>query len=182
LYSTSPQWQELLSHQTLISDYVSVIGLELVIDEREGYAYIRQELEADDPLTLIPRHPLTFEQSLACVLLRRWADEPRLDTEGPLRFSTAEFQEQVALVFRDNPDGARQYRKLDTQLGQLAKLGLLRQADDDRDGNAVYELLPIIKARVTPQNLDDFYAQLQTYGRAQKAAMPTNTISLKDDE
>ena len=35
-------WQSLLTLQGRVRDYVTVLGLELVLDEAEGYAYLRQ--------------------------------------------------------------------------------------------------------------------------------------------
>ncbi|MFP3786845.1 DUF4194 domain-containing protein, partial [Burkholderia sp. SIMBA_024] len=39
----APQsWQGLLALQARVRDYVAVLGLELMLDEAEGYAYLRQ--------------------------------------------------------------------------------------------------------------------------------------------
>jgi len=67
-------WQVLLDSQARIRDYVSLLGLEPIIDEDEGYAYLRQRppAEGTEPLPrLVPRRPLTYLQSLVLVLLRK---------------------------------------------------------------------------------------------------------------
>ena len=43
-------WQTLLDVQAMVRDYVAVIGLELILDEAEGYAFLRQrEPDAEEP-------------------------------------------------------------------------------------------------------------------------------------
>ena len=48
-------WQHLLQLQPQVRDYVEVLGLQVVIDEAEGYAFLRQrpagETEDDGPLS-----------------------------------------------------------------------------------------------------------------------------------
>src|SRR5262249_59338097 len=59
-------WQALLGLQTRVRDHVSVLGLDLVVDEAEGYAYLRQrplqEGEAGLPRLIAPR-PLRYHVS-----------------------------------------------------------------------------------------------------------------------
>src|SRR5258708_8554129 len=57
-------WRSLLELQPQARDYVDVLGLQVVIDEGEGYAYLRQRAadpEDADPLPrLIPPPALSF--------------------------------------------------------------------------------------------------------------------------
>ena len=73
-------WNALYSLQARVRDYVSVLGLELVLDEAEGYAFLRSRPElgdgVDDPAAarlprLIVRRPLSFPVSLLLALLRK---------------------------------------------------------------------------------------------------------------
>ena len=43
------QWNALLDLQFRVRDYVAVLGLELMLDEAEGYAYLRSIPEDEDP-------------------------------------------------------------------------------------------------------------------------------------
>src|SRR5215469_8247558 len=69
-------WRSLLELQPQARDYVDMLGLQVVIDEAEGYAFLRQrpaDPEEDDPLPrLIPRRALSFHVSLLLALLRKW--------------------------------------------------------------------------------------------------------------
>ena len=42
------RWQELLQLESQVRDYLSVIGLELDLDDAEGYAYLRQREAGED--------------------------------------------------------------------------------------------------------------------------------------
>jgi hypothetical protein len=79
-------WRNLLHLQAQVRDYVAVIGLQVVIDEAEGYAFLRQrpdddEAEGRSPLPrLIPRRSLSFHLSLLLALLRKKLAE--FDAQG----------------------------------------------------------------------------------------------------
>jgi len=69
-------WHALLNLQTRVRDYVAVLGLELVLDEAEGYSFLRalQESEEEGAAKLprlVARRPLTFSVSLLLALLRK---------------------------------------------------------------------------------------------------------------
>src|SRR5260370_28872103 len=80
-------WRHLLQLQPQVRDYVAVLGLQVVVDEAEGYAFCRQRPpdEARDDNTdpvprLIPRRPLSFHVSLLLALLRKKLAE--FDSQG----------------------------------------------------------------------------------------------------
>jgi len=68
-------WQQLLQLQPQVRDYVEVLGLQVVIDEAEGYAFLRQRpVDEDDSNQiprLVPRRSLSFHVSLLLALLRK---------------------------------------------------------------------------------------------------------------
>src|SRR5699024_9670537 len=71
-------WNDLLGLQARVRDYFAVLGLELVLDEAEGYAVLRSrpgDGQDDDETPAIPRlivrRPLSFPVSLLLALLRR---------------------------------------------------------------------------------------------------------------
>ena len=64
-------WQSLLGLSSHVRDYVAVLGLDLILDESEGYAFLKSREDPDGALPrLIPRRPLTFNVSLLLALLR----------------------------------------------------------------------------------------------------------------
>ena len=71
------QWSSLLQLQARVREYVAVLNLELVLDEAEGYAFLRGRPEPadDDPAPRLPRlvarRPLSYPVSLLLALLRK---------------------------------------------------------------------------------------------------------------
>ena len=67
-------WHALLGLRTRVRDHVAIVGLDLVLDEAEGYAYLRQrppqEGEAELP-RLVARRQLGYQVSLLLGLLRK---------------------------------------------------------------------------------------------------------------
>ena len=74
-YTHEKVWRHLLPLQTQIRDYVAVMGLTMVVDEAEGYAFLRSRDEDDDAERaiprLVPRRALSFHVSLLLALLRK---------------------------------------------------------------------------------------------------------------
>ena len=70
-------WQSLLALQGRARDYVAVLDVDLVLDEAEGYAFLRSKPapapDDDRPRLprLIVRRPLGFQVSLLLALLRK---------------------------------------------------------------------------------------------------------------
>ena len=79
------RWKHLLNLQNQVRDYVAVLGLELNLDEAEGYAFLRtrkneDEDDSDNPDAtgraadmprLVARRQLSFPVSLLLALLRK---------------------------------------------------------------------------------------------------------------
>ena len=54
--SNSAEWNNILTYQGEIQEYLAVIGLELVVKKDEGFAYVRQIVMDDDStLSLVQR-------------------------------------------------------------------------------------------------------------------------------
>jgi hypothetical protein len=67
-------WLAMMQLQPRVRDQASLFGLELVVDEAEGYAYLRQRpaAEGEEELPrLVQRRQLGFGVSLLLALLRR---------------------------------------------------------------------------------------------------------------
>src|SRR2546422_2476881 len=68
------RWQSLLDLQARVRDHVAVLGLELILDEAEGCAYLRQRpvRDGEEELPrLVPRRQLGYQVSLLLALLRK---------------------------------------------------------------------------------------------------------------
>ena len=162
-------WQALLDLQARVRDYAGVIGLELILDEAEGYAYLRQRVPAPDAPELprlVQRRPLSFPVSLLLVLLRRKLAE--FDATGGdtrLVVSRDDIVNHMRLFLPDTANEARLFDRMETHLNKVVELGFLRRL---RGQETQYEVRRILKAFVDAQWLGDFAARLDAY--AQHAA------------
>lgn len=162
-------WSALLQLQGRVRDHVAVLGLELMLDEAEGYAFLRSRtVPDDDPAARVPRlvarRPLSFPVSLLLALLRKKLAE--FDAGGgDTRLILS--REQVAELLRVfTPEGSNEARlidQVDTLLNKVVELGFVRRL---RGQDGVFEVQRILKAFVDAQWLGEFEVRLAAY-RAQ---------------
>jgi hypothetical protein len=159
-------WRHLLLLQPQVRDYVAVIGLTVVVDEAEGYAFLRSRPDLDDedgPVVprLIPRRSLSFHLSLLLVLLRKKLLESDARDAGPrLILSRQEIMDLVQVFLPEGSNEARLVDQLDTHLAKAADLGFVRRIRGQED---LYEVRRILKAFVDGQWLADFDQRLAEY-------------------
>ncbi len=164
-------WRHLLQLQPQVRDYVAVLGLQVVVDEAEGYAFCRQRPpgEARDDNTapenplprLIPRRPLSFHVSLLLALLRKKLAE--FDAQGgdtKLMLSRDQIAETMRVFLPATSNEVRLADKIDTHISKAVDLGFLRPA---KNAEPVYEVRRILKAFVDGQWLADFDTKLAEY-------------------
>lgn len=157
------RWHDLLNLEHQVRDYLSVLGLDLVINEAEGYAFARQRQEqedADELPKLVRRRSLTYEVSLVLALLRkRLADHET--TSGERLIVTVQSLVEMVRVFLPATDDERKIlRDVRKPLREIVDLGFIRELKDRADE---YEVLRILKAYVDAQWLSDFSQRLASY-------------------
>jgi hypothetical protein len=161
-------WRHLLALQSQVRDYVAVLGLLVVIDEAEGYAFLRQR-PADDPddanplPRLIPRRSLSFHVSLLLALLRKKLAE--FDAHGGdsrLMLSRDQITEMIRVFLPPTSNEARLTDQIDAHITKAVEYGFLRQV---KNTEQVYEVRRILKAFVDAQWLADFDAKLAEYAQ-----------------
>ena len=157
-------WQDLLQHTSQVRDYVGVIGLVLVLDEAEGFAYLRQrpEVDGETPLPrLVPRRQLSYSVSLMLSLLRRRlaeADASGGDTQ--LVLTREEIHDLSRHLIPESSNEAKQADRLGRDLQKIVELGFLRSIK--RSGEA-FEVRRILAAFVDAQWLSELDRRLADY-------------------
>ncbi|MGH3274596.1 MAG: DUF4194 domain-containing protein, partial [Streptosporangiaceae bacterium] len=147
-----------------VRDYVEVLGLQVVIDEAEGYAFLRQSpVDEDDRQIprLIPRRSLSFHVSLLLALLRKKLAE--FDAQGgdtKLMLTRAQITELLRVFLPATSNEARLIDQIDANINKAVEFGFLRPA---KSAEPVYEVRRILKAFVDGQWLADFDARLAEY-------------------
>ncbi len=164
-------WNTLLNLQARVRDYMAVLGLELVLDEAEGYAFLRARPESGDDAAsglarlprLVARRPLSFPVSLLLALLRKKLAE--FDASGGgtrLVLSRDEIVELVRVFLPESSNEAKLIDQIETHLNKIVELGFLRKLKAGT-GQPAFEVRRILKAFVDAQWLADFDARLAAY-------------------
>ena len=162
--SDEDSWQTLDRSGAGVRDHFAAIGVDVVIDDVEGYAYLRSrpDSEGEEALPrLVRRRALTYNVSLLLVLLRkRLVEFETGGGEGRLVLSTDQMVEMLRLFQADSTNDARVVDQAETTIRKAAELGFLRQLRNQRDQ---WEVRRILKAYVDAQTLSDFAAKLREY-------------------
>ncbi len=157
-------WQVLLASTSELREYVAVVGLELEINEAEGYAYLREHprAEGDQELPrLVSRRPLSYPQSLLLALLRKRLLE--LDTRGGetrLIVTRDEIVDMVRLFFAGGTNEAKFVDLVDQHINRIVDLGFMRRM---RGRDDAFEVRRILKAFVDAQWLGELDRKLEAY-------------------
>ena len=156
-------WETLLREQLEIADYFRKVGLELLVDEAEGFAFLRQlEPRADERVPrLVRRAKLTYDATLLLVCLR---DElNRFDTQTAdqtvLRRTRRELHELVGGFLRESNNQVRDLKGVDAAIEQLRGLGFIKTAGTPD----TFEVRRIIKARFGAGELEAVKERLARY-------------------
>ena len=159
-------WRHLMHLQAQVRDHIDVLGLVLVIDENEGYSFLRSkpvdpELPETSALRLVARRPLSFHQSLLLALLRKRLAQFDADASDTRLILTREQIVDMLTVFMPTrTTQTRMIDQIDAHIAKAVDLGFLRRIKGD-DG--VYEVRRILKAFVDGQWLAEFEANLAQY-------------------
>ena len=157
-------WQSLTSIQGRVRDYVACLGLDLVLDEAEGYAYLRQrpaEEGAPEIPRLVPRRQLGYQVSLMLALLRKkLAEFDATSGEPRLILGRNDIVEMMRLFFPDSANQVRLNDRIGANINHVVDMGFLRRlrGTDDK-----FEVRRILKAFVDAQWLADFDRHLAAY-------------------
>lgn len=159
-------WDALVHLQASVRDYVAILGLELMLDEAEGYAFLRsRQSEDEDGQSAIPRlvarRQLSYPVSLLLVLLRKKLAE--FDAGGGDTRLILSRDEVVELIRIFLPAGSNEVKlidQVDGTLNKIAELGFIRRL---RGQGQMIEVRRIIKAFVDAQWLADFDERLAEY-------------------
>lgn len=177
-------WDLALRHRRAVDEYMSQLGLELVLAESDGLAFLRRrrpapagvteageeeaaaaadgEAEApDDGLPeLVARRELPYTASLLCVLLLEelYRFEASGEGEARLVLHRARIRDLALPYLPKKSNEAKQADALDAQINRLAQYGFLRPI---KAGSDEFQVTPLLKHKITPRVLGQAAAQLK---------------------
>jgi len=168
-------WQSLIGIQARVRDYVACLGLDLVLDEAEGFAYLQQrpaEEGAPELPRLVPRRQLGYQVSLMLALLRKkLAEFDATSGEQRLILGRNDIVEMMRLFLADTANQVRLNDRIGADINRVVDMGFLRRL---RGTNDRFEVRRILKAFIDAQWLADFDRRLagyQSHSSSEQAAV-----------
>ncbi len=147
-----------------IVEYFKTIGLTVIVDENDGYAYLKNIVheEEDEALPkLIQNRELSYKISLLCVLLRKKIADFDMQNENERAIITKEDITASILLFLDVKFNEVKIKKeIDATIKKVEDLGFIKKLKIQDDA---YEIKNSIKAFVDASWLDQFDAKLSVY-------------------
>ena len=157
-------WQSLLDLQARAREYVAVLGLELLLDEAEGYAYLRQRVPAEgepELPRLVARRQLGYSVSLMLALLRKkLAEFDAGSGETRLILSSEQIADLMRLFLAETANEAKLMDRVDTDIRKIVEMGFLRKLRGSEDR---FEVRRILKSYVDAQWLAELEQRLVEY-------------------
>jgi hypothetical protein len=169
-------WDSLLRLQARVREQAAVLLLDLMLDEAEGYAFLKSRPDPDEAEgaprlpRLVARRPLSYPVSLMLALLRkRMAEFDASGGDARLVLSRDDIAELMRVFLPDATNEARVIDQVDATIAKVVDLGFLRRlkpAAGAAQDKGHYEVRRILKAFVDAQWLAEFDARLEGYRTA----------------
>jgi hypothetical protein len=160
-------WNDLLLYQMDITQFFEKIAIELIVDKKDGYAYLKQ-IEIDEEgntIGLVRRIPLKYETSLICVFLREMLDEFEINNvdQKNLYITHKQLKDNIELFFKEKANKVKLLTKFDNYIDTIVELGFLKRigSNDVSKDDTRYEVRRIIKAKITNDVLEEFKKKLE---------------------
>jgi hypothetical protein len=162
-------WHDLEALEAQVMDYFKMVGLDLMIDQAEGFAYLKQApLDEDSGIPrLIQRRPLGYALSVLCVLLRKRMVEADAGGSGAgnrVVLTHEQIVEMMKVFFPQRSNEAFTEQQIEAQINKAVAMEILKPLESNPPA---YEVRPILKALATAdwlQNIDEAIKAYQDHG------------------
>jgi len=162
----STVWEDVIHYQNEIQEYISQLGLELIIKKDDGFAFVKQFEDSEGKtLGLVTRRQIGFETSIILVVLRQSLEEfdsnpTQLATE---KFITdTEIKDELELFLQEGYNKLKFQKGLDSYINKAIEFGYLKEISK-KENETKYQIHRIIKEKITLDILQDFKTKLQEY-------------------
>lgn len=164
--ASNEHWETIELKSQQIEDYVSKIGLTLIVDDMDGYAYLKQRTYGEDEDAvprLIPRHALGYELSLLLMILRKLLLEFDSSTgDARLILTRQQIIDRMKVFLHDTTNEVKLIDSINKNIDRAVNMGFLSSLRGSEDS---YEVMRIIRGFVNAEHLDEFNKRLSEYSR-----------------
>jgi hypothetical protein len=159
-------WATLVRYRSHIENYFQEIGLQLIVHEEDGFAYLKQADQEDGVMIprLFRRDKLTKGVAIVGVVLRErlLQFDEKVHDESRLIVSKDEIIQMVAPFFPETHDEIRADKRIEVAINKAEEMGLLRKLPDG-EGEERYEVRRIIKSRFPAETLKTLRELLEAH-------------------
>ena len=164
-YLEKGAWEQLLQYQVELTRFLQQLGLVLVLEKDDGYAYLEQQRldEEENVVGWVRRIQLGYEESILLVLLRDMMAEFEVGEAGARELikKRREIKEYAELFFKENPSRVKFIRDLDRLIDKVEELDFIEKVENAEPADEQkFRIKKIIKARVDHEILENFKQQL----------------------
>lgn len=162
-------WDLVLRFESAIVDYFARMGVELYLNENDGFAYLTQPDMDDEKAAAVTlprltrRTKLTYSVTLVLVLLREELNQ--FDSTNVENHKLIIPHEQMLAMMRpfyaSREDERTLIRQMERDLNQVVEFGFLKKLENN--GQTEYLVRPILKARVNSDELARVKTQLEQH-------------------
>lgn len=167
-YTDKNTWEKMLQYRTELQVFLQQLGLTLVLEEDDGYAYLVQTAGEDEEATVswIVKRPLTYDESIMLILLREMMAEFETGESNVRELSRKrrEIKDYAEVFFKENASRVKFLKDIDRLIDKVAEYGFLSLSDDHEVADEQrFRVNKIIKAKVDSAQLEEFLLQLRQY-------------------
>jgi len=164
-YLEKGAWEQLLQYQAELTRFLGQLGLVLVLEKEDGYAYLEQQKldEEENAIGWVRRIQIGYEESILLVLLRDMMAEFEVGEAATRELikKRREIKEYAELFFKENPSRVKFIRDLDRLIDRVEELDFLEKVEmHDLPDEQKFRIKKIIKAKVDNEILENFKQQL----------------------
>jgi hypothetical protein len=167
-YLEKTAWEQLLTYQTELTLFLQQLGLKLILEKEDGYAFLEQTKldEEDNVIGWVRRISIGYEESILLVLLRDMMSEFEVGEASTRELvkKRREIKEYAELFFKENASRVKFIRDLDRLIDKAEEMDILERVENnDLPDEQKFRIKKVIKARVDNEILETFKQQLSEH-------------------
>ncbi|RFM34791.1 MULTISPECIES: DUF4194 domain-containing protein [Chitinophaga] len=164
-YVEKSAWEKLLQYKVELIIFLQQLGLTLVLDEQDGYAFVKHAMSEDEEayVSWVQRRSFSYEESIMLVLLREMMAEFEISDSSSRELikKRREIKEYAELFFKEGASRIRFLKDIDRLIDKVEENGFLQKIENhDLIDEQKFRIRKIIKAKVDSEALEQFQQQL----------------------
>lgn len=162
------RWRRVSHGKADLNGYFRQIGLRVIVDPVEGYAYLEQlpDDELRDLPRIVRRRQLSLGATIYGFFLRQELDRAIKDDPNVTRVrrNLRQIRELVAEFFPATNNDSADRKAATGYLTDLTELGFVKRIAESGDGNeSEYELTRLLRAKFNPIAAEQFLERIKSH-------------------